>query len=85
VAQLSRHVPPCEKSPLAGFLVLFFSVNKQKIEHQSESNSMTSWTPNPWKASLHCAALREAVPFLPAGWLQSCLSESAERTDEHHA
>jgi hypothetical protein len=32
-----------------------FSPNKLKKEHQSDLDSVTSWTPNPWKASLHHA------------------------------
>jgi hypothetical protein len=71
-----------EKRPLAASV--FFSPNKQKTEHQSESNSVTSWIPNLWKASLYHAALKKEAPFLLASQLQSCLSETAEQTGEHH-
>jgi hypothetical protein len=43
------------KKALWPFLFFSFSPNKQKTEHQSELNSVTSWTPNLWKVSLCCA------------------------------
>jgi hypothetical protein len=48
---------PEKTTPLAVSLFFFFflSHNKQKSEHQSESNSATSWSPTLWKASLHHA------------------------------
>jgi hypothetical protein len=70
------------KKPLFFFFNL--SPNKQKTKHQSESNSVTSWTPSPWKASLYHAALQKVVLFLPASWLQRCLCESSEWTGDHH-
>jgi hypothetical protein len=36
---------------------------KQKTEHQSELNSVTPWTLNPWKASLHTAMLRKVAYY----------------------
>jgi hypothetical protein len=33
-----------------------------KTEHQSDSNSAKSWTPKPWKASLHPAMLHAVSP-----------------------
>jgi hypothetical protein len=60
------------------FLSFFLSPKEQKTEHQSESNSETSWTPNPWKASLHHTILKKSKPFLPASQLQSCLHETAK-------
>jgi hypothetical protein len=67
------------------FFFHFFSPNKQKTEHQSESNSAISWNPSLWKASLHHAVLKKVVPFFSASQLQSCLRETAEQTGEHHA
>jgi hypothetical protein len=74
-----------EKSPLAASLFFFLSHNKQKSEHQSESNSTISWNTSLWKSSLCHATLRKAAPLLPAGQLQTCLHESAEQTGEHYA
>jgi hypothetical protein len=58
-----------------GHLFIYFSSpNKQKPEHQSESNSATSWTPSPWKASLCCTTLKKAATFsLPAGSKVACV------------
>jgi hypothetical protein len=70
-----------KKAPLLflySFFFSFLSPNNQKTENQSESNSGTSWTPNQWKASLHCSALKKGKPFLPASQLQSCLHETTE-------
>jgi hypothetical protein len=59
-------------------------ISLQKTEHQLESNSVTSWMPSPWEASLHCATLKNTGPFLPASWLQSCMFETVEGIGEHH-
>jgi hypothetical protein len=48
-----------KKTNLTVSFFLFF--NKQKIEHQSESNSVTSWTASLWKASLSHIMLREVA------------------------
>jgi hypothetical protein len=68
MAQPARHVWSWEKKPPnhCSFVFCFFLFpNKQKIEHQSESNSATSWTPSPWKASLHHATLKESTAISP--------------------
>jgi hypothetical protein len=57
-------MPALEKSPLAVSLSLSLSLNKQKTDYQSESNSATSWTPNPWTTSLKKVA-RHFFPKLP--------------------
>jgi hypothetical protein len=66
-----------EKSPVDISLFFFLSPNKQKVEHQSESNSVTFWTPSPWKASLYCATLKKkkkAEPFIPTSHFKAaCL------------
>jgi hypothetical protein len=65
-----------KKSPTAistfFFLSFFFSPNKQKTEHQSESNSVTSWTPSPQKVSPCHATLKKEASFLP-----TCQSKAA--------
>jgi hypothetical protein len=70
--QHSQDVQPWgkKKKPLVVFLSLsffffFFSVNKQKTEHQSESNSATPWTLSPWKTSLSCATLKKSGTIPP--------------------
>jgi hypothetical protein len=76
-----------EKSPVDISLFFFLSPNKQKVEHQSESNSVTFWTPSPWKASLYCATLKKkkkSRAISPHQPLQSCLPKTAEQTGEDH-
>jgi hypothetical protein len=51
----SQQSVPCPGKKAPWLFLFFFSSKKKKIGHQSESNSVTSWNPNPWKASLHCA------------------------------
>jgi hypothetical protein len=66
----------------------FFSFNKQKIDHQAESNSATSWTPNSAVLSPVSGSVcfeKSSMTFLPTGWFQSCLSKSADPTSEQHA
>jgi hypothetical protein len=47
------YVPNCSVSKLACLQeALSIWTLSQKTEHQSETNSATSWTPNLWKASL---------------------------------
>jgi hypothetical protein len=50
-----------KKAPWLFFFLFLLFLNKWKLEHQSESNSATSWTTNPWKSSLSHTALREAL------------------------
>jgi hypothetical protein len=51
---------------------------------------VTSWTPNPWKASLHCAALRKAgaISLHHCSQLQTCLHvnwQNEQVSITHHA
>jgi hypothetical protein len=73
---------PSEEKLLSLFSFLS-SPNKQKTEHQSESNPANQ-TPSPWKASLHCTTLKTEPTFLPNSWLQSQLCETAEGTGMHY-
>jgi hypothetical protein len=57
----------------------FFSPNKQKSVHQSESNSATSWTRSPWKASL-CGCCTEKRDFSPmASCKAACMNLQNEQ------
>jgi hypothetical protein len=47
---------------------------KLKIKDQVESNSVTSWTPSPWKDTSHCTTLKKVGTIYPhCCWLQTCL------------
>jgi hypothetical protein len=82
------------KKPLTVSPIFFLCFNKQKIEHQPESNYVTSWTPNLWKASLHPALLnpvpgsvcldKSSTPFLHTGQFQSCLGKPTDPTGKQH-
>jgi hypothetical protein len=67
--------------PFLFFSILFFSLNKQKTEHQSESNSVTFWTSNLWKTSLYHVMLREAACHFspPAGYKAACVNLQTEQ------
>jgi hypothetical protein len=94
MAEPTRHVFPGKKYLDSFFLFFFFPFNK-KIEHQSELNSMTSWTLSLWKVSLCPAVVKKVsvivcleksgMPSLPCGWFQNCLSKPADSTGEQHA
>jgi hypothetical protein len=55
---------------ILGTFVSLLSISRR--QHQSESNSATSWTPNPWKLSLRPTVLRKTarrfslLPYDPA-------------------
>jgi hypothetical protein len=68
------------------FSSFFFSSNKQKSEHQSKSYSAISWTLDCGKASLHHAALKKVVLFLPTSWLQAaCMKlQNKQVSITHH-
>jgi hypothetical protein len=68
--------------------------NLAKIEHEPKLNSTTSWTPNPWTASLHPAVLNQvsgsdcleksSTLILPTSQFQSCPCKSADPKGEQH-
>jgi hypothetical protein len=60
---------PGKKAPMLFLFFFFFSPKKQKIEHQSASNSAFTLTPSWGKTSLCCVALKIATSFLPASML----------------
>jgi hypothetical protein len=57
MAQPTGNVCPAKKAWWSFSPPPLFFFNKQKIEDQPESNSVTIWTPNPWKSSLHPTTL----------------------------
>jgi hypothetical protein len=62
--------------------------------HQTELNTVTSWTTSLWKAYLCPTALnpvpvsvwleKSSMPFLPSSLFQSYLNKSADLTGEQH-
>jgi hypothetical protein len=76
-------------------LFFFYSFNKQKIEHQPESNFMISWTSNPWKASFpstlnpvpgSVCLEKSSMLFLSASWQKAaCINlETQQVSKKHH-
>jgi hypothetical protein len=67
------------------FFLLFCFLHQAETEHQSESNSVTPWTPSPWKASPCHAALRKdgAISTHCHCWHQTCMHKIC-RTSENH-
>jgi hypothetical protein len=83
-----------KKAPWQFFLP-FFSFNKQKTEHQWESNTTTSWIPNSWKASYAlpcrtesqevCALRKEAYHYTPpASFKAVCINLQTQQVSNTH-
>jgi hypothetical protein len=54
---------PATSLSLSFFFLFFLLLTSRRLEHQSESNPATSWTPNLWKAFLCLIALKTRVIF----------------------
>jgi hypothetical protein len=75
---------PWEKSPQQLLSLFFLATSKRQNINQNQ-NLQHPVTPSPWKASLHHVALKNNSFISHANWLQSCLCETVEETDEHQA
>jgi hypothetical protein len=98
VAQPLGHACP-EKKPPGHFSLFFpsfflFFSKKQKIEHRTEPNPVTYWTPHPLKAYPNPTGLnpvsvnslrKVAHHFSPLARFKAACKKSADPTDKHYA